>query len=254
MIVILGLHRDERRIADAVADFRRGTLAWRQTIRQVIGVPREDAVFVGETVIDSDVRRLIRLPALAVIGKVVRQTGLARHRVERYQLHRHRIEAVGGNDVPRERRSATGERIVDGHAQLGKIAVAHLRGWYRYDGRLILFNAALVEIHEKKRPVRLQRPAQATAKLIEMIERLRDGKKVPRVEMLVATEVEHGSVKLIAAGLRDDVDPPAKGPAVLSRVKIGLHHDFLNRVDGRLDAHAAHDALGVVQAIDQLQV
>ena len=243
-----------RRINRTVADLRGGTLAWGEPIGQVIGISREDGVFVGQTMIDSDVRRLVRLPTRAVIRKIVRQAGLIRHRVERHQLRRRRIEADGRNDVPGKWCPGAAERIVNGRAQLGKIAAAHPGGWHRDDERLVFRDATLVVIHEEERPVRLQRSAQAAAKLIEMIQRLGNRKEVLRVEMLIPAEVETRSAKLVTSGLRDDVDHPAERPAVLSRIEIGLDDDFLNRVDRWLDAHAAHDAFGVVQPVDQLQV
>src|SRR5207245_2743732 len=109
-----------------------------------------------------------------------------------------------------------GEWIVDGDAQLRKIAVAHPGGRDRHDERRVFSDAALIVVHEEERPVRLQWSAQAAAKLIEMIERFGDGEEVLCVEMLVASEVEPGAVKLIPAGFRDDVDHPAERPAILS--------------------------------------
>ena len=72
--------------------------------------------------------------------------------------------------------------------------------------------------------------------------------------MVRAKELEPRPAELIAARLRDDVDHAAERAAVLRLVEVGLHHDFLNRVDRRLDAHAGLNPLDVVEAVDQLQV
>ena len=74
------------------------------------------------------------------------------------------------------------------------------------------------------------------------------------IELVVAAELEPGSVELVAARLRDDVDDAAQRSARLCGVHVGLDADFRDRVDRRLDRHRADRALVVVHAVDELIV
>jgi N-acetylglucosaminyldiphosphoundecaprenol N-acetyl-beta-D-mannosaminyltransferase len=107
------------------------------------------------------------------------------------------------------------QRIVDLHAQLGKIAAAHLHRRHRGQRGPVLQDATHVVVREEERPVLLERPADAAPKLIQMIDRLGRGEVVLLVSPLVPEEVEPRPVKRIAPRLRDDVDHARFRPAVL---------------------------------------
>src|SRR6266849_9642952 len=61
-------------------------------------------------------------------------------------------------------------------------------------------------------------------------------------------------MNLIGPGFRDDINYTAEGSPILGGIEVGLDDNLLNGINGRLDSHATHYALGVVQTVDQLKI
>src|SRR5260370_7435920 len=61
-------------------------------------------------------------------------------------------------------------------------------------------------------------------------------------------------MKLIGPGFRDDINYTAEGSPILGRIEVRLDDNLLDRINGRLDSHSTHYALGVVQTVDQLKI
>ena len=130
----------------------------------------------------------------------------------------------------------------------------HFRGRHRHNGRHGIADAVLIVIHKKECLVLFNRPAQAAAELILMIERSRRREEVSGVEVLIPQKLVCGAMKVIAARFRDDVDHCRQRSAVVGRVAVCLDVHFLDRFKRRLDSHPAHDTLFVVHTVNHLSI
>jgi hypothetical protein len=111
------------------------------------------------------------------------------------------------------------------------------------------------------------RSAHAPAELVALEGVLRDRKELPRVEVAVADELEHGAVDIVCAGARHDVDHAAAGVAVLRGEVAREKTELLNGIRiGKwlagvqisvvviaavhLEIYLAADGAGNIRAID----
>ena len=245
---------DAGRVDRLRSDGHRRAQARRDRVGLVVGIAREDGVVVVEPMIDAEVGRLVVLRTVIRERVVVGQRAVRGHRIERHVLRRDRIETLGGNHVPREGSAHRVHRIVDRRGELGEIARPHLHGRNRDEGRHALPDAIAFVVGEKEGLARFDWAAEAAAVLVLAGDWLAFGKEETRIESLVPAELEPGTVELVAARLRDDVDDAAERPARLGRVHVGLHPHFGNRINRGLDGDRADAALVVVHAVDELIV
>ena len=245
---------DARRVDRLRSDGHRRAQARRDRVGLVVGIAREDGVVVVEPMIDAEVGRLVVLRTVIRERVVVGQRAVRGHRIERHVLRRDRIETLGGNHVPREGSAHRVHRVVDRRGELGEIARPHLHGRNRDEGRHALPDAIAFVVGEKEGLARFDWAAEAAAVLVLAGDWLAFGKEETRIESLVPAELEPGTVELVAARLRDDVDDAAERPARLGRVHVGLHPHFGNRINRGLDGDRADAALVVVHAVDELIV
>ena len=253
-IVARGRAADNTRRVDALApDQGRRAQARRQRVGLVVRIPGEHGVPLVEPVVDADVGRIVVLRAVVRIREVVRQPGAVRRRIELHVLDRDRVEAGRRDHVARKGCPAV-LRVVNLRGQLREIAGPHLGRGHGHHARHTLLDPVPLVVDEEERPIPAQRSTQAAAKLVLPILRLALRKELAGVEFFVAGELESGSVKLVAARLRDDVDHAAQRAAGLGRVHVGLDAHFRNRVNRRLDRDRPDRAFVVVHAIDELIV
>src|SRR6185436_12931709 len=92
--------------------------------------------------------------------------------------------------------------------------------------------------------------AERAAKLVALELLLVDRKEVLRVELVIAREFEHRSVKRVAARLGRDVERRA-GTMELGGVGVLLDAEFLQRIDGRLNPGAALVFFCDVHAVEE---
>ncbi len=130
----------------------------------------------------------------------------------------------------------------------------HFHGRYGFDKIGLVVNAVLVVVHKKEGLVLFYRSSQAAAELILVIQRPRWGEEIPGVEILVSQKLVAGTMKLIAARFRGDVNHRRQRSAALSRIAVGLDVHLLDRFQGRLDSHPAHDALLVIHTVYHLPI
>ena len=121
---------------------------------------------------------------------------------------------------------------------------------------LILFAVAVpLPVRHEEHLVGPNRTAKRVAVLVPLERGLRQRRLCgrervgPRVEGIVAVELEHGSVELVRAGLGDDVHL-AGGAAELGRVDAGLHLELFERVDRRQQNVRIEIDVGVVRAVE----
>src|SRR5437773_1428861 len=76
-------------------------------------------------------------------------------------------------------------------------------------------------------------------------------KEILRVEPLIAEELEQAAVELIGAGLRHDVELPARVAPAFRAVRIGLNFELLDDLDGRLKGEEIHRRIVVVDSIEE---
>ena len=124
-----------------------------------------------------------------------------------------------------------------------------------------------VVVEEEEVAVTADRTADRAAELVIVIRRLRPVvqlvDRVVRVQSLVSEELEHRSMKFVAARFRDDVDDRAAGSPVLGGERVGVHlellHGILAELVGRAPRTGAADGLTeervvVVGAVDDQAV
>ena len=102
-----------------------------------------------------------------------------------------------------------------------------------------------------------QRAAERAAELIAAVVRLhrvRRLKEVPRVQRLVAEELEAAAVKRVRAGLGRQVDDAAVEAAELGGRAVALDLELLNRVDDREERDLAGLRLQHRDAVEQILV
>src|SRR5256712_7417921 len=133
------------------------------------------------------------------------------------------------------------ERIVDRSRNLGEVSVAHLQR--RYSEELTPQPALFepLEVRHEEKPVlpvvdlrQPNRTAQREAILVPLEgfpQAFTSECILPRIEFVVAKELEHRSVKLVCSGLGQNIDLRCGAPD-LGRKDSGLNLELLQRIDG----------------------
>src|SRR5881409_1096472 len=133
------------------------------------------------------------------------------------------------------------ERIVDRSRNLGEVSVAHLHR--RYGEELTPQPALLepLEVRHEEQPVlpvvdlrQPNRTAQREAVLVPLEglpQAFTSECILARIELVIAKELEHGSVKLFCSGLGQNIDL-RRGAPELGRKDSSLNLELLERIDG----------------------
>ena len=190
------------------------------------------------------------------------------------------MDAACGNDVARERRARPRRpdhgalRRVDEHSgglaglrvegpqvvqQLREVAAPHAAGRHAVESLELLPIPVALEIRHEEQMVLPHRAAGRVAVLIPFERRfrrggLRGGEGVrPGVQRIVAVELEQGSVECVRARFRDHVHL-ARPTAEFGGIHAGLHLEFLERVDRRQEDIGVEVDVGVVHAVERVEV
>ena len=102
---------------------------------------------------------------------------------------------------------------------------------------------AIVEMRDE------DRSAQGSAELVLLISRPDAVKEVPPIQLVVAQELVHVSVKLVGSRFDAGVENRPVSSAELCAVGVRLHFEFLQGVHGRLN-----DVTGVIQKIGEVGI
>ncbi len=109
----------------------------------------------------------------------------------------------------------------------------------------------LLAIHEKKRLVLLDRPANRAAKLVQ-VELLRRGGKVALgIEIGIAHKLEERAVNVVGSRFGGDQHGRTGTRSVFGGVGVGQYLELLNVIDRGKDADAARGQFVVVDAVQQ---
>ena len=218
----------------------------------------------------------VRAGANPVLVAALKSRGRQRIRVQ--QREAVRTQAIGRNDVARERLpgrrvlhcDSTSEPQVRRIEQLAEIAFAHFFRWHRIRVRRVgsIPNALLApeEEHPVALPVESRQHDGAAERSAEVVDAQRRGRRqerivrgvaapAVRVELVVAHVVVDAAVKIVAAALGDESDLPARRSTVLGQ-KVGRQHlHFLDGVDvERADHRAGRPRARGDRAVDRDEV
>src|SRR5438093_3918901 len=206
----------------------------------------DELVFVGET----------------VEGRLVVERNQAWVEVRRgveffHQLHGRGVEPIPRNHVARKPLRAV-ERIIDRSGNLGEVSVAHLHR--RYSEELTPQPALFepLEVRHEEKPVlpvvdlrQPNRTAQREAVLVPL-KRLSQAYTrkciLARIELVVAKELEHRSVKLVCPGLGRNIDL-RRGAPELGRKDSSLNLELLQRIDGWQEDIGVEIHVGILHAV-----
>ena len=225
----------------------------RHRVGQVLEVAEagEQLVAVRGVVVGPHVELVLVVALVREAPVVVGRPGQVGEWIAAQQLRRHRVDPACWDGAGRERIAcgaaarggACRRRIVDRRHATGdrfREDSSALQG--RGDGRDAHASDALpaaLVVHEEERPVLRDRPAQDEAELVAAEVRfvgvVRDGgrEEVPRVQRLVAQELECRAVELIAPRPGGQVDDAAVEAPELGRRRAGDDLELLDRVDDR---------------------
>ena len=141
-----------------------------------------------------------------------------------------------------------GSRKISGHLR---------RGGYKQRHRLRLTNAQAGIVHEEKSPVMSvvnvwndNRPSECHAKLVLFVRRdLRRIKGIARIELFVPQILVHASVPFIRARFYGGIDNGAVAAPEFRAIRVGLHFEFLECVERRLN-----HVVGFVQQVGKIGI
>src|SRR5438093_1089989 len=206
----------------------------------------DELVFVGET----------------VEGRLVVERNQAWVEVRRgveffHKLYRRRMEPIPRDDVAVKPLCAV-ERIVDRSRNLGEVSVAHLQRRY---GEELTPQPALfepLEVRHEEKPVlpvvdlwQPKRTAQREAVLVPLEglpQAFTSECILPRIELVIAKELEQCSVKLICSGLGRNIDLGCGAPE-LGRKDSGLNLELLQRIDRWQEDIGVEVHVGILHAV-----
>src|SRR5438552_15454288 len=150
------------------------------------------------------------------------------------------------------------ERIVDGSRNLGEVSVAHLHRRY---GEELTPQPALfepLEVRHEEEPVlpvvdlrQPNRAAQCEAVLVPLEGLPRAFTReciLPRIELVIAKELEHRSVELVCSGLGRNVDLRCGAPE-LGWKDSSLDLELLQRIDGWQEDISVEVHVGILHAV-----
>ncbi len=118
-----------------------------------------------------------------------------------------------------------------------------LRGNDRSRKRRALPELRALPGEKEKCPVLDDGPAERDSVLVALQTVVGGGKKVPRVDLVVANVFVERAVESVGAGPGHHVDDPAAAPAKLGRIVVGLETELLDRI--RVGRDIRHFGVGI---------
>ncbi len=221
----------------------------------LVAAARKDRVVAARLIVHTAVSALT-VPSLRpelledAVSAIGRATLIGKRIEEVHHLLRHRIDAIGRDDLARER--LTRERILRRDRRGAEVAIPH--GLRRHGCAAAAVDRLVVRtfvVAEEEQLAADERTAEAAAPPVVVRLRQRVAALDARqrlvvgqcVEAVVVEVVEGAAMKGIAAALRCDDD--AGKAAVLGAERVRQHLDFLDRIEtGRRIADRAEDGVG----------
>ena len=240
--------------------------AGRQVLLRLLDAePPEEPVVVAQVVVDAQVA-LVVVERLHRVRQVVagEAIGERRHRQHVEQCLANRADAVERDGVageriadqlPGDRVGARGRRVVDRGRRgpgerLGEDALVHERRRHRQQRRQAFADVVALEAGEEERPITPDRAAQRPAvRVLPPGALLGAVEEIPRVERVVAEELEERALELVLARLAAHQDRRAATAAVLRLVVVRHDLELADGVDVGQDAHAACREFVVVDTV-----
>src|SRR5260370_32651942 len=117
-------------------------------------------------------------------------------------------------------------------------------------GEIVGFGSPLAFVVGKEKSAILnQRPAQSQAILILPLGRIAGAEDGCGVQSLVFSEIIEGAVKIVVAGLGDNVDEAPQRSSVLSQIAPVENTEFARRFERRRGARQAGEGWNIVKAV-----
>ena len=232
-----------------------GERAGRVLVNVLHSVTHHQGVLSVELPVEAEQAGIVVVDAGKISGEILGRIRVVGSCVILGQLLRNRIEPVGGNDVVREGHARA--RILDHFVEPAEVPSELRGGRYHSGAEKALPDAGPVVVAEEEHLVLDDGAAGGYAELVapQRGDRLARGQKeVAGVELVVAQKFPRRAVKLVGAGLGDDIDDRAAARAELGRVLADLNTELLDRIHRRAEVPAIEEGFLVIGAVELVVV
>ena len=233
---------------------------WRsgeRSVRVAVCIAAKHAIAFGKCLIYSNVVLILHLDSQVVHSEVISIARKIRLRKYGQEIIRDGIDPVRRNHVSCKLLSRVGRGVISARvvnrSHPAEVTAAHRVCRLGQHGGACSVHTQPLVVAKEECLVLPDRAAERAAELILLELRLRGIEELPRIERVVAKELECRTMKVVSAGTCNHVHHRAAARK-FSTVVADLHLEFPDALEIRKYFHSANRLVPVVQPIDHERV